>query len=66
LLIAALIKYLITIIPLSDLCNIEEGNQQIPEDLSELKYGVSLTDACMNWETTEALLIEAAERLRAR
>ena len=46
--------------------NIEEGNQQIPEDLSELKYGVSLTDACMNWETTEALLIEAAERLRAR
>ena len=46
--------------------NIEEGNQQIPEDLSELKYGVSVTDACMNWETTEALLIEAAERLRAR
>jgi 3-deoxy-7-phosphoheptulonate synthase len=46
--------------------NIEEGNQQIPEDLSELKYGVSLTDACMNWETTEALLSEAAERLRSR
>ena len=46
--------------------NIEEGNQQIPADLSELKYGVSLTDACMNWETTEALLSEAAERLRAR
>ena len=46
--------------------NIEDGNQQIPEDLSELKYGVSLTDACMNWETTEALLTEAAERLRAR
>ena len=34
--------------------NIEEGNQQIPADLSELKYGVSLTDACMNWETTES------------
>jgi 3-deoxy-7-phosphoheptulonate synthase len=46
--------------------NIEEGNQQIPADLSELKYGVSLTDACMNWETTKALLSEAAERLRAR
>ena len=45
--------------------NIEEGNQQIPEDLSDLKYGVSLTDACMNWETTETLLSEAAERLRA-
>jgi len=46
--------------------NIEEGNQQIPEDLSELKYGVSLTDACMNWETTKTLLSEAAERLRSR
>ena len=46
--------------------NIEEGNQQIPEDLSDLKYGVSLTDACMNWETTETLLFEAAERLRSR
>ena len=46
--------------------NIEEGNQQIPEDLSDLKYGVSLTDACMNWETTEILLSEAAERLRSR
>ncbi|SVD45621.1 uncharacterized protein METZ01_LOCUS398475, partial [marine metagenome] len=42
------------------------GNQQIPEDLSELKYGVSLTDACMNWETTETLLSETAERLRSR
>ena len=46
--------------------NIKEGNQQIPEDLSDLKYGVSLTDACMNWETTETLLSEAAERLRSR
>jgi len=46
--------------------NIEEGKQQIPEDLSDLKYGVSLTDACMNWETTETLLSEAAERLRSR
>ena len=46
--------------------NIEQGNQQIPEDLSDLKYGVSLTDACMNWETTETLLSEAAERLRSR
>ena len=46
--------------------NIEEGNQQITEDLSDLKYGVSLTDACMNWETTETLLSEGAERLRSR
>ena len=46
--------------------NIEEGNQKIPEDLSELKYGVSLTDACMNWETTKTLLSEVADRLRSR
>ena len=36
--------------------NIEEGNQKITEDLSQLKYGVSLTDKCINWETTEELL----------
>ena len=46
--------------------NIEKGNQKIPEDLSELKYGVSLTDACMNWETTKTLLSEVADRLRSR
>jgi 3-deoxy-7-phosphoheptulonate synthase len=28
-----------------------------------LRYGVSLTDACMDWESTEALLIEAHGRL---
>ena len=32
--------------------NINEGNQSIPENLSELKYGVSVTDSCMNWEVT--------------
>lgn len=36
--------------------NLEEGNQAIPEDLSRLKYGVSVTDACISWETTERLL----------
>ena len=37
--------------------NINEGNQKITEDLDDLKYGVSLTDACINWETTEELLM---------
>lgn len=32
--------------------NIGEGNQSIPEDLSQLKYGVSITDACVDWDTT--------------
>jgi 3-deoxy-7-phosphoheptulonate synthase len=42
------------------------GRQDIPEDLSKLEYGMSVTDACMDWETTEALLLEAHERLRDR
>lgn len=44
--------------------NIHAGNQKIPADLSELKYGVSVTDACIDWETTEAVLVKAAEQLR--
>jgi 3-deoxy-7-phosphoheptulonate synthase len=29
------------------------GNQSIPKNLCDLKYGVSITDACIDWETTE-------------
>jgi 3-deoxy-7-phosphoheptulonate synthase len=35
--------------------HIHEGNQPIG---AELKYGVSITDPCINWETTEELLLE--------
>jgi 3-deoxy-7-phosphoheptulonate synthase len=35
---------------------LEEGSQPIPADLSRLRYGVSITDACISWETTERLL----------
>jgi 3-deoxy-7-phosphoheptulonate synthase len=35
---------------------LEEGNQPIPKDLGKLKYGVSITDACVSWGTTERLL----------
>ena len=41
-----------------------EGNQPLTEDPSLLRYGVFSTDACLRWETTEALLTEAARRLR--
>ena len=44
--------------------NIFGGNQSIPKDLSELKYGVSVTDACMAWDTTERSLLEMADKLR--
>lgn len=36
--------------------NINEGSQKLPEDLSQLKYGVSITDKCINWEETEKIL----------
>ncbi len=45
----------------SNLC---EGNQPIPDDLEEIRYGVSVTDACVNWESTEKALREMAARLR--
>ncbi|MDH5219272.1 MAG: 3-deoxy-7-phosphoheptulonate synthase [Gammaproteobacteria bacterium] len=44
--------------------NIGWGNQSIPEDLSQLKYGVSVTDACIDWETTEKCIRESAEKLK--
>ena len=43
--------------------NLEWGNQKIPEDLSSMKYGVSITDACIDWETTERIIKEASEKL---
>jgi 3-deoxy-7-phosphoheptulonate synthase len=42
---------------------LQEGNQSLPLHLSELKYGVSITDACVNWQTTERMLREAYGQL---
>jgi 3-deoxy-7-phosphoheptulonate synthase len=44
--------------------NIVAGNQPIPADLSQLKYGCSVTDACVGWETTEEMIRNAAAVLR--
>ncbi len=44
--------------------NIHEGNQPLVKDLGKLKYGVSITDACINWETTEELILKAHGRLK--
>lgn len=38
--------------------HLHEGNQPIPADLSNLRYGVSVTDECVSWETTERMLRE--------
>jgi len=43
---------------------IEAGNQPIPEDLSRLRYGCSVTDACVGWDTTVEMLRGAHEVLR--
>ena len=42
---------------------IHEGNQKITENMSDLKYGVSVTDECISWETTEKLILGAHEKL---
>jgi 3-deoxy-7-phosphoheptulonate synthase len=42
--------------------NLFGGRQDIPRDLSQLKYGVSITDPCLSWENTEKLLLYAFEQ----
>lgn len=44
--------------------NLDFGSQAIPEDLSELKYGVSITDGCIDWNTTEKAILDAHEVLK--
>jgi 3-deoxy-7-phosphoheptulonate synthase len=43
--------------------NIQAGAQPVDSDRSKLAYGLSITDACIGWEETEALLREAHGRL---
>ena len=47
--------------------NINEGNQKSNDNgLADLKYGVSITDACVSFETTEVMLRDLAKAVRAR
>jgi 3-deoxy-7-phosphoheptulonate synthase len=43
--------------------NLYEGNQKFSGDFNALQYGVSITDECISWETTERLLLSATEKL---
>jgi 3-deoxy-7-phosphoheptulonate synthase len=43
--------------------NLHEGNQKFNGDFDALQYGVSITDECISWETTERLLLSATEKL---
>ena len=45
--------------------NINEGNQPVGP-LESLKYGVSITDSCINWEDTETLLKTLAQSVRTQ
>jgi len=43
--------------------HLNAGNQPIPADRSQLRHGVSVTDACIDWETTEGLLLGLHRKL---
>ena len=49
--------------------NINEGNQKIPNDLTEfdrlnLIHGVSITDGCVDWNTTEKMILNNYDKLK--
>ena len=44
--------------------NLHEGRQDMPEDPRKLRYGVSITDECISWETTERMLTGALNALQ--
>ena len=47
--------------------NLVEGRQDIPPSgIAGLKYGVSVTDACIAWETTVKVLDRLREGVRGR
>ena len=43
---------------------LEPGSQPIPQDLTKLRYGCSVTDPCVGWDTTVEMLHAAREMLR--
>ena len=40
------------------------GNQPIPADLAQLEYGVSVTDACIDWAMTEKSILDMHRKLK--
>jgi len=46
--------------------NIEEGNQSLSADRSALRRGVSITDPCIGWAETEAIVLKAFDTLAPR
>ena len=52
-----------TIVALMVESHLKGGRQDIPADLSQLEYGKSVTDGCIDWETTEQALLEMHQAL---
>jgi len=44
--------------------HIKFGRQDIPKDLSQLEYGKSVTDGCIDWETTEKAVLSMHAKLK--
>ena len=44
--------------------NINAVNQNITSDIKDLKYGVSITDSCMDWSTTEITIKKMHKKLK--
>ncbi|PQA35896.1 3-deoxy-7-phosphoheptulonate synthase [Amnimonas aquatica] len=40
------------------------GRQDIPKDLSQLEYGKSVTDGCIDWDTTEKAILSMRDKLK--
>ncbi|MDA9317369.1 3-deoxy-7-phosphoheptulonate synthase [Puniceicoccaceae bacterium] len=43
--------------------NLGFGNQSFPQPIEDLKYGVSITDGCIDWDTTETMIRKGYEGL---
>ncbi len=54
-----------TIVGLMVESNLGAGNQKMTADPADLEYGVSITDACIDWDTTEKTLLDMHEKLKA-
>ena len=46
--------------------NLSAGNQPFPQPKHQLKYGVSITDGCIDWATTETMVRGLHAALGAR
>ena len=45
--------------------NLIAGNQSFPQPLEDLTYGQSITDQCIDWETSETVIRQAAADLKS-